>query len=511
MSKKSPNDDAALEPDADLLLEEDREPTAVSRFGLGINVLLQISLAVVLFFLANYLGYRHYERWDQSSANDFTLSGVSSNVIRSLPETLPEPVEMIVTFASGSEIHTEVTALAEEYRRQSDGSIILSHVDPVRQSDAAEEIKNQHGIELQSNSVILLSGDQSRVVTDHEMFFTDPDRIKQDREVTFHGEDAITSALISFAEDSRRVLYLVADRSDVTDGRHGSSVDLMADFGARHNAEVRILVLSESQTIPEDADGLLFLRPRYDFSESDVDLLTRYWEGDRGSLLFLLDPADATPRLDAFLADNGVRRQPNRVLYAESTGTGSVKHYEVEALVLGGTPVGERLPAHVVNLSGQTQSLRLDTTNPRLADHNIEVLPLLQAASRYWGEVDFLDKLPTIGPDDHRAPVHLAASVEFGAVDDARIGIESSRMVIVGNANLINPETTVPANVDFFSAALNWMLDRDELIGIPPKVKTRHRLYINQRQSERIFQIIAMGLPAAVLAFGFFVWTLRRG
>ena len=84
-------------------------------------------------------------------------------------------------------------------------------------------------------------------------------------------------------------------------------------------------------------------------------------------------------------------------------------------------------------------------------------------------------------------------------------------MVVVGNATLVDPDIQIHSNYDFITAALNWMLDREELIGIAPKIKERHHISLTPEQHQRIFWICAITLPGSVAAFGFFVWSLRRG
>lgn len=487
-------------------LYEDHEPRDVSRTGIALQTFLQVGFLFLILLLLNYLNYRHFKSWDTSSEKQFTLSETSQNILNAIES----PIEMITCFTRGSSITTEISALAEQYQQNSNGNIILKQFDPVRDANFYEEIKNKHQISLKENSILLINKDQTKVIEESELFFKDPERIKNDNAITFHGEDTITSSLLSLTEDEKKQIYIIGDQSSIQTSKYGSLLNVMADFARKHNAEARVLNLTEAGKIPENADCILLVNPKYDLPYTTIDEIQTYWEEDQGSLLFLLNPDNNTPRLDKFLAMNGVSRINNRVMYVESTALGITKQYGVEANVLGSTPIAKRLPAHVVSLPGQSNSLKLDSSNPRLKDSNIEVLPLLSATSRYWGETNYLDKLPQVDSADQKAPLYMAASIEYGAVNDARLRVDSSRMIVLGNSEIINPEKTVPANIDFISASLNWLLDRDEMIGIPPKVKTLHRLQITSKQSRNIFQIIAIAFPGAVLTFGLFLWSIRR-
>ena len=45
-----------------------------------------------------------------------------------------------------------------------------------------------------------------------------------------------------------------------------------------------------------------------------------------------------------------------------------------------------------------------------------------------------------------------------GAVSDERLRVDSSRMVVVGNATMLDPATRLAVDQDFIAASLNWML-----------------------------------------------------
>jgi hypothetical protein len=65
-------------------------------------------------------------------------------------------------------------------------------------------------------------------------------------------------------------------------------------------------------------------------------------------------------------------------------------------------------------------------------------------------------------------------------------------------------------NRDFVAASLNWILNREKLIGITPKAKHNYRIQLTRRQSEIIFWGTTVVMPAIVLCFGLMVWATRR-
>ncbi len=41
-------------------------PKKIHRFQIGLNVIVQVAIAIVLAAMVNYLGFEHYRRWDYS-------------------------------------------------------------------------------------------------------------------------------------------------------------------------------------------------------------------------------------------------------------------------------------------------------------------------------------------------------------------------------------------------------------------------------------------------------------
>ena len=112
--------------------------------------------------------------------------------------------------------------------------------------------------------------------------------------------------------------------------------------------------------------------------------------------------------------------------------------------------------------------------------------------------------------EDTRTDFFQSASVERGTVADERLREESCRMVVVGNAALLDKQSALAVNRDFVAASLNWIINRDRLIGITPKLKRSYRIELTSRQNELIFWITTIAMPGLVIALGLMVWASRR-
>lgn len=480
--------------------------SSVRRFGISLNVIIQLFLLLTLFGIVNYLSYRHYIRRDLSPNKDFTLSEQTHNYLRRLSKN----VNITVIFTRESPTMQEVRSLVDAYREVKKSRITTEEVDPVRDMDRAEEIKLKHNIQLQSNGILVETNNRVRFIPESDIIIRGLEGTRDNPSVHFNGEDALTSTIINLIEGETQRLYYITGKGEAT-GK-GSELPFIAlsALGNQQNFEVLPLNLTEVTSIPEDASAVVIVGPKYDFSEGEMKMIEDYWAAERSALLILLDPNGQTPRLRQFIATQGVAPRPDRVLVAESTATGPRKDYSVQGTFASDSPITESLRTVTTTLSGQTQSLAIDTESTELRARQIEVKPLITATDRFWGEMRYLLDLPRIDPEDTKPPVHVAASIERGHVRDARLNVDSARMVVVGNALMLDPATRLANHQDFISNSLNWMTNRDRLIGIPPKRKQTFRLELTSEQRTKVFWVTALAFPGSLLALGFLVWSYRR-
>ncbi len=476
------------------------------RWGIALNVGIQVLLCLVLFAGVNRLSYRYHTRWDLSPQQTFTLSSATQNFLGKLSKD----VYIANVISRDAKIFGDVQTLLEEYRLNGKGRIKVRSIDPLRDIERAEELKAQTGLSLEQSGVVIRVDDRTRFITEDELVVrekgTDATRpIKE-----FRGEDAVTSALLNVVEGDGRKFYMVLGKGARSETSLADAMIVLEDLGRQLNFQLLPLNLSEISKIPEDADGVLLVGLRYDLAERELDMLKSYWGGKRAGLLVMLDPSGETPRLNAFLDLNGVKPRGDRVLYAESTGTGKRKEFSVQASFGLDSPISRPLASSFTTLDGQSESLALRTDDEYLSKENISVSPLLTASERYWGEMDYLEELPVVDEEDAKPPVHLAASVERGSVLDERLRVDSCRMVIVGNATLLDQKSALAMNRDFVSASLNWIMNREKLIGITPKARQSYRIQLSQRQSELMFWLTTIAFPGMVLGLGMLIYASRR-
>lgn len=476
------------------------------RLGIAINVVAQLVLLLVIFGAVNYAGYRYFERWDLSASKSYSLSGATLGWLRKLSKE----VDIYAVFPRTSKLTGSLQSLLEEYRAHGKRLVRIHFIDPARDTDRAEKLKADAGISLAQPGLLIQTGGNTKFIPEEELVIrstTDPAKPV----VAFRGEDAVTAAMIGLVEGEKRRILIVVGKGSREANTLPDALKALEQISTQQNFDLAAVNLADLTEIAPDVECLILIGPRYDLSERELKILETYWNDNRrAGILVMLDPSSSTPKLDAFLAQNGARPRGDRVLYAESTSTGPRKEYGVEVAFSSGSPVTQFLADSIGHLGGQSQSLELRTDAPELKARSISITPLIAANERYWGETAHYEALPQADESDHLPPVYIGAAIERGAVPDARLRVDSGRIVVVGNAAMLDAQTMLEVNQDFVAAALNWIVNRSRLIGDTSKPVQSYRIHLTQRQHEILFWTSTFVLPLLFLSIGLLIWSGRR-
>jgi len=493
MSKEKPKE-ADLKP-------KETEPAqgGLKRVNIGAHVFAQIVLAVLLFGFVNYLGSRHEGRKDLTEDLRYTVSAETAEFLKDLEK----PVKITMAFSkSNSRIEPQLSVLLDQYAELSEGRVTVDKFDPLRETQRALEFSNSTKSPLTGNMVVLEFGDGGRrkVITEEEML-ADDGRL-------FLGEDVITSRIIgTMGKD--QLVYILGSYGGLREVNGRTQMTELSALANQHFAKVEPLVLADVAEIPY-ADAIVIYNPDKDIEERDVRLLRDYWQYESGSLLIFLNPQVQTPRLDAFIESVGVTRRDDQVLYAVNSALDARAERRVQARFLAGSTITEPTLSAVTTFGGITCSLDVAAEDIELAQQGISAVPLMRATELFWGEKDYdVGGLPVRDEDDHQQPIYIAAAVERGGGDGSMRG-ESSRMVVVANGTLLDPYSIERSNADFVMNSLNWILDREELIGITPKRAVIYNIDMSSKQVSWTFTLVVIVMPLLVFALAVAMWIIRR-
>ncbi len=505
-----------------------RSPRKIHRLRIGVNVLVQVALILFLAAIVNYLGFEHYRRWDLSRDKKYELSDKSKRFLHSIKGK----VRITVFFDGANPIGQDVQNLLTEYQYASKGKIDIENIDPTRNLSRAKELFDKYKVVSDESLLVLDYDGRNKTVKASEMAEIDPGNAmfgEQPKIAAFKGEQAVTSAMIDLVEGKKNALGYVLGHKEppIADAAPRISPMLTPEAGARspisvlktfienENITMQELNLFEVPAIPEEIKTIVILGPQYDFSDREMKMLRDFWD-KQGRILVLLDPTAKTPKLAAFLAEVGVKVNDDRLMANVKTGIQEVARVrDVIGRFIGGSPITKRLADVRAPFFGGTSSIDVAPQDPSRPS-NIKLQPLAQAEKGYWGETDYNstdDALLQFTPGrDRDTPLNIAVSVEKGGSDDERVQANSSRMVVVSNSTFVqdNALTQDQQGLDFISGSVNWLLSREQLIGIAPKVPTTLTFSLDENAMRNLRWLILVLMPLVPAAVGVTVWWRRR-
>jgi hypothetical protein len=485
----------------------------IGRIRIGLNVLVQIVLILFLAALVNSFAFRHYRRWDFSRDQKYALSDKTKRFLGMLKDKM----RITVFFSPTTPITADVQNLLTEYQYAAKGKIDVEQIDPERNLSRAKELFDKYKVVTDESLLVLDYDGHNKTVKASEMADIDQSGMnfgEGPRVAAFKGEQAITGAMIDLVEGKKKTLGYVTGHKEPALSVPQSPISLLKTFIENENIKCQELNLLDQAAIPADVNAVMILGPQYDFSDREMKLLRDFWD-KQGRILVLLDPAANTPRLRAFLDEVGMKVNDDRLMVFVRTGIEELAlTRDVQARFLGDSPVTSRLADVRAVFLGGTSSLTLDPNRVRGA--NIRLEPLIQTEKGYFAENDYnTDNQARLQADAQKAansPLTIAASAEKGGSADARVQVNSARLVAVSNATFVQDSAIMQdqAALDFVSGAVNWLLSREQLIGIAPKVPKPLTFSLDPEALRRLRWIVLLLMPLIPAAVGTIVWWQRR-
>jgi ABC-type uncharacterized transport system len=489
-----------------------RSGKRIRRIRIGINVLAQIVLVLFLAAMVNSIAFKHYARWDFSRDQKYALSDKTKRFL----ETLRNKMRITVFFPPGTPITTDVQNLLTEYQYAGKGKVDIEHIDPERNLSRAKELFDKYKVVTDEPLLIVDYEGRNKTVKASEMADIDQSGMalgEGPRVAAFKGEQAITGAMIDLVEGKKKILGYVLGHKEppLTEG---SAISILKTFIENENVQFKELNLLDLDAVPEDAKTVMIVGPQYDFSDREMKVLRNLWD-KQGRILLLLDPAAKTPKLDAFVDELGVKVNDDRLMVFLRTGIQELAlTRDVQARFLGDSPITKRLADVRALFLGGTSSLTLEADRVRAANTRLE--PLIQAEKGYFAETDYNTddqaKLQADAKRETNTPLTIGAAIEKGGSADERVQVNSSRLVVVSNATFVqdNAISQDQQGLDFISGSVNWLLSREQLIGIAPKVSKPLTFSLDQDALARLRWIILIFMPLIPAVIGAVVWWQRR-
>ncbi|MBT7958908.1 MAG: hypothetical protein HN759_06190 [Akkermansiaceae bacterium] len=518
----------------------------VERVGRSINLCIQLVCFVIVVVAANYLSCARHQRYDLTERHDFTLSDTTEQYLESdVIQKREAPLKIIAVMRRASPHYTRIFNLLEEYQRKGGSKIKLEIIDPIRQTDRTLEIENTYKRPY-SEDMIIVDGrpsEPNKSKTNNEgndltsakskstqiAVNAQPDKNtskklsahvrmqyvsnlylqdKRGQILAWQDEDIITSSIIGAIEGIPRRIYFAADKA-ILEANKGESPPWknLAQLLWQQNILLEPLRIAQIESIPKDGEGFALIGPQYDLTKKEIEVLSEYWNRNKSSLLITLDPQVDIPNLKVFLRTNGITPLKNRIMTVKDGQAIS----NVQTLFTRGSGVTESLGGKTTIFEGSSSSLEINENDNSLINRRIRPFSLIQAIDGYWGETRFQrDEIKYNQEEDTASPLHLAGAVVKGKANSDETADLVTKMVVISNTDFLATRKTRPEQADFVKSSVNWLIGREDLIGIGPKKLHRYKITLLDAHDAFISQVVLVFLPLASLLTAMIVWNIRR-
>ena len=502
-----------------------QKPKKIQRLQIGLNVLVQLILIFFLVSAVNWIGFRHYKRWDVSRDQKYALSDKTKRFLN----TIKGKMRVTVFFSPNTPISADVSSLLTEYQYAAKGKIDLENIDPQRNLSRAKELFDKYKVVSDESLLVIDYEGRNKTVKASDMAEIDQSGMAMGegaRVTAFKGEQALTSAMIDLVEGKKNTVGYVTGHKEPSIAEPSplgmlnqqpqteSPISLLKTFIENENIKFQELNLFNEPQIPAEIKTVMIVGPQYDLSDREIKLLHDFWD-KQGRILLLIDPSAKTPKLNAFLNELGVKVNDDRLMAFVRTGIEELALIrDVQARFIGESPVTKRLANVRAIFFGGTSSITLQPERVHAA--NIRLQPLIEAEKGYFAETDYNTndqaKLQADAKKTGAAPLTIGVSIEKGGSADERVQMNSSRMVVVSNATFVqnNALTQDQQALDFVSASANWLLSREQLIGIAPKIPKTLTFSLNEDALRSLRWMILVLMPLVFVVLGTAVWWKRR-
>jgi hypothetical protein len=336
----------------------------------------------------------------------------------------------------------------------------------------------------------------------------------QRRPVAFKGEQFITSALIEVTEAKQAKLYALSGHGERNTSDPGpEGVMNLAGALKRDNLLVENLGSIPDAGVPVDCDCLVIFSPRAELIEREISGLRRYLE--RGGRLLVCLDWDSKSGLEPLLEEWGVTAGGDLVITQDATAMlGSMAAILVRDFGL------HDITKPMLDYSVAVNFARSISTSGKDAER-LKTVRLLNTTQASYGETD-LEKVRKTGETtqdpakDAKGPLSLAVAVEEAnpPKGDEGAGAKEkklARIVVFGDADMFsNNILKLPmANLDLCRNAINWLVERKDLIAISSRPEVQHIMVVDSSGKNAVFWLMVVGMPLAMLLVGGVVWALR--
>jgi ABC-2 type transport system permease protein len=473
--------------------------------GLQVAFVLVLVFAVVVMF--NYISHDYFLRLHLSAHSKIPLS---SRTIKFL-DTMTNNVRVTVYYDKEEPFYHTVVDLLSEYRLRNH-RISIRIVDYTRDPGAAQQLKSKYAFLAApaAKNLIIFDCEGKGVkpidgsgLTKYvlEQIPSETERTFRRRPAAFEGERAFTATLIAVTSPNPlRALFLRGHEEQKIDSDDPSGYREFVRVLNENYIQAEPISLLDNPYALTNCNLLVVAGPKLALTETELHYIDQYLaQGGRMLALFnYLSLNYGSIGLESILANWGVDVSTNIVVDPERFSSPGVDVI-VESFSSSHPIVTPLLDSKLQLILPRAISKLRSRSQPVDAPQAEEIA--------FSGPKSFIKSNP-----NDRHPFPLMVAVEKGAIKGVVTEKGTARILVVGDSIFLgNRQIFSGANRDFAAYAVNWLLDRPQLLqGVGPKPLHTYQFLITRKQLSAAEWILLGGMPGGALLIGGLVWLRRR-
>ena len=473
------------------------------KWAIGFHVLFLISVVFAVLVMVNYLSHDYFLRFHLSTRSRIELFPRTVSLLRSLTNR----VKVTLYYDTDEELYSTVMDLLSEYRLLNP-RITIQTVDYMRDPSLAQTVKAKYNLSAPTDKNLVIFDCEGKVTVREgnalasyvvEQVPNEKEREFRRKPAAFLGEMAFTAALLDVTSPKPLRAYFVQGHGEhqIDSGDELAGYLKFAAVLHQNYIQAEPLSLLGASAVPMDCNLLVIAGPREAIPDAELEKIEQYLDqGGRLLALFNFYSVSKDTGLESILAKWGVDVGHNVVKDPDNTISGSdiiVSRFGKHALV--NSLLQSRLHLILPRSVGQLKLRAQAADAPR-----VEEIAFSGPRASATGDVA------------HKQTFPLMVAVEKGAIKDVVTERGSTRMVVAGDSLFLgNRQIDSAANRDFAACAVNWLLERTQLLaGLGPRPITQYKIVLTKTQLHQAQWVLLAGLPGGVLFLGGLVWLRRR-
>lgn len=461
-------------------------------YSIGISVIF-IVIVVVVNLIVGSLPSK-YTQLDVSSNQIYSIGDETKEML----QDMEEDVTLYLICESGYE-DDNINTLLQRYADETD-HVTVTQIDPVVNPKFTADYTDD---DLSNNSIIVVSGERSKVVNYSSMYETSINYSTYSYETTgFDGEGQITSAISYVVSENLPVLYVLEGHGEVD---LDSSIQ---DSIEKANIDIQTLNLLTESEVPEDADCLMIISPTSDISEDELDAILEYLEDGGNAMIFSDYTGEEMPNFDSLLENYGVQRADGIVFEGDSQHYAMQMQYYLVPTVNSTDASTDSAASGYYVLMPYAQGIQT------LEDvrSTVSISSILSTSDSAYSKTNLSSGTLEKEDEDIEGPFDLGVAIT--ETIDEEEGTET-KIIYYSTAYILDSsvdQMVSGGNSSLVMESLGWMTDTDENTSVSIASKSLEVSYLTLTDYDASFwKIMTIGvIPGVFLVVGFLIWMKRR-